>query len=145
MEFEGAPSRAWCWGSSWSRGMSPLLIPIPGTWCLGVPRSLTLVMPGNLCPLAPRHHKSSPLSELLISPPTPPPALERSARQLGVCQSACFPVTSKNISTPTPLAAATFLPLFSEDLCSACPHRQGKSPEVTPSPKIPHWHQGTDH
>lgn len=71
--------------------------------------------------------------------PPPRPALERSTRQLGVCQSACFPATSKNISPPTPPAAATSL--STEDPLPACPPRQGE-PRGGSWSQLLHRHRG---
>lgn len=50
--------------------------------------------------LLPATHESPRLLSCVPPSPPPRPALERGARQLGVCQSACFPATSKNISPP---------------------------------------------
>lgn len=87
-------------------------------------------------PLMPATHEPPGLPELR----TPRPALERSTRQLGVCQSACFPATSKNISPPTPPAAATSL--STKDPLPACPSRQGE-PRGGSWSQVPHRHRGS--
>lgn len=136
VEFEGAPSRVCQRGRPWSGGMSPPSFPYPGRWCPGIspsPYSDKAKESVPPCSLPPTSSLGSPRLPKLR---TPRPALERSSRQLGVCQRACFPATSKNISPPTPPAAATSLP--SEDPLPACSPRQGE-PRGDSWSQLPRW------